>query len=132
MGLVPVPTICRYTEPAGGDGARAERAATARGRPPSGVAARAVRDGGNRPSTTEIDRRRPILVLQPGSGSYRSDVDFEPMIMNLKKGSRCVINRDEDLTMVDFDSDVSLAEKELTILLEPSLKIRLDQTIMPP
>ncbi|RWV80885.1 hypothetical protein GW17_00057767, partial [Ensete ventricosum] len=33
---------------------------------------------------------------------------------------------------VDFDGDVSLAEKEQTILLEPSLKIRLDRTIMPP
>ncbi|RWW36185.1 hypothetical protein BHE74_00058839, partial [Ensete ventricosum] len=31
---------------------------------------------GNRPSTTEIDRRRPILVLPPGSGrsAYRSTV----------------------------------------------------------
>ncbi|RWW20643.1 hypothetical protein GW17_00015243 [Ensete ventricosum] len=50
------------------------RAATARGRPPGGVAARAARDGGNRPSTMEIDRRRPILVLPPGSGrsAYRS------------------------------------------------------------
>ncbi|RWW30297.1 hypothetical protein GW17_00005108 [Ensete ventricosum] len=46
----------------------------ARGRPPGGVAARAARDGGNRPSMTEIDRRRPILVLPPGSGrsAYRS------------------------------------------------------------
>ncbi|RZR96136.1 hypothetical protein BHM03_00025109, partial [Ensete ventricosum] len=44
------------------------------GDPPDGVAARAARDGGNRPSTTEIDRRRPILVLPPGSGrpAYRS------------------------------------------------------------
>ncbi|RWW64069.1 hypothetical protein BHE74_00028717 [Ensete ventricosum] len=33
---------------------------------------------------------------------------------------------------VDFDDDVRLAEKEQTILLEPSSKIRLDRTIMPP
>ncbi|RWW37563.1 hypothetical protein BHE74_00057307 [Ensete ventricosum] len=38
------------------------------------VAARAARDGGNRPSTTEINRRRLILLLPPGSGrsAYRS------------------------------------------------------------
>ncbi|RWW25744.1 hypothetical protein GW17_00009905 [Ensete ventricosum] len=32
-----------------------------------------VQDGGNRPSTTEIDRRRPILAVPPGSGwsAYR-------------------------------------------------------------
>ncbi|RWV98015.1 hypothetical protein GW17_00039165 [Ensete ventricosum] len=38
----------------------------------------------------------------------------------------------EDLMTVDFDDDVRLAEKEQTILLEPSSKIRLDRTIMPP
>ncbi|RWW23223.1 hypothetical protein GW17_00012538 [Ensete ventricosum] len=45
---------------------RNPRTTTARGRPPG-------RNGGNRPSTTEIDRRRPILVLPPGSGrsAYR-------------------------------------------------------------
>ncbi|RRT68065.1 hypothetical protein B296_00011729 [Ensete ventricosum] len=31
---------------------------------------------------------------------------------------------------IDFDSDISLVEKEQTILLEPSSKIRLDQTII--
>ncbi|RWW28011.1 hypothetical protein BHE74_00017643 [Ensete ventricosum] len=36
------------------------------------------------------------------------------------------------LTTVDFYSDISLAKKEQTILLEPSSKIRLDQTIMTP
>ncbi|RWW87698.1 hypothetical protein BHE74_00003455 [Ensete ventricosum] len=54
------------------------------------------------------------------------------MTMNLKEGSRCVVNYGEDLTTVDFDDDVSLAEKEQTILLEPSSTFRLDQTIMPP
>ncbi|RWW56318.1 hypothetical protein BHE74_00036976 [Ensete ventricosum] len=54
------------------------------------------------------------------------------MTMNLKEGIRRVVNYGEDLTVVDFDGDVSLAEKEQTILLEPSLKIRLDWTIMPP
>ncbi|RWW09168.1 hypothetical protein GW17_00027360 [Ensete ventricosum] len=46
----------------------------ARGRPTGGVAARAARDSGNRPSTTEIDRPWPILVLPPDSGrsAYRS------------------------------------------------------------
>ncbi|RRT68532.1 hypothetical protein B296_00038216 [Ensete ventricosum] len=35
---------------------------------------RAARDGGNRPSTTKIDRRWSILVIPPGSGrsAYRS------------------------------------------------------------
>ncbi|RWW34607.1 hypothetical protein GW17_00000621 [Ensete ventricosum] len=60
------------------------------------------------------------------------DVDLEPMSMNLKEGDRYVVNRDEDLTAVDFDGDVSLAEKEQSILLEPSSIIRLDQIIMPP
>ncbi|RWW63293.1 hypothetical protein BHE74_00029539 [Ensete ventricosum] len=36
--------------------------------------------------------------------------------MNLKEGGRCVVNRDEDLTVVDFDGDVSLAEKEAAVL----------------
>ncbi|RRT83013.1 hypothetical protein B296_00018115 [Ensete ventricosum] len=40
------------------------------------------------------------------------------MTMNLKEGSRCGVNRDEDLTTVDFDGDVSLAEKETIIRLE--------------
>ncbi|RWV87272.1 hypothetical protein BHE74_00021656 [Ensete ventricosum] len=34
------------------------------------------------------------------------------MAMNLKEGSHYVVNRDEDLMAVDFDDDVSLAEKE--------------------
>ncbi|RWW53390.1 hypothetical protein BHE74_00040120 [Ensete ventricosum] len=54
-------------------GEKKQRAATARRRPPGRVTAMAVRDGGNRPSMTEIDHRRPILVLSPGSGrsAYR-------------------------------------------------------------
>ncbi|RWW10779.1 hypothetical protein GW17_00025664 [Ensete ventricosum] len=31
--------------------------------------------------------------------------------MNLKEGARCVVNHDENLTVIDFDGDVSLAEK---------------------
>ncbi|RZS00752.1 hypothetical protein BHM03_00030520 [Ensete ventricosum] len=38
------------------------------------------------------------------------------MIMNLKDGSRYIINRNEDLTAIDFDDDVSLAEKEAVVL----------------
>ncbi|RRT66360.1 hypothetical protein B296_00021884 [Ensete ventricosum] len=34
------------------------------------------------------------------------------MSMNLKDGGRCVVNCGEDVTAVDFDGDVSLAEKE--------------------
>ncbi|RWW48949.1 hypothetical protein BHE74_00044962 [Ensete ventricosum] len=44
------------------------------------------------------------------------DADLEPMTMNLKEGSRCVVNRGEDLTMIDFDDDVSLAEKKVVVL----------------
>ncbi|RWW07762.1 hypothetical protein GW17_00028839 [Ensete ventricosum] len=54
------------------------------------------------------------------------------MTMNLKEGNRYVVNYDEDLMAVNFDGDVSLAEKEQTILLEASSIVRLDQTIMPP
>ncbi|RRT73349.1 hypothetical protein B296_00013412 [Ensete ventricosum] len=38
------------------------------------------------------------------------------MIMNLKDGSRCIVNRNEDLTAIDFDDDVSLAENEVVVL----------------
>ncbi|RZS13847.1 hypothetical protein BHM03_00045483 [Ensete ventricosum] len=34
------------------------------------------------------------------------------MTMNLNEESRYVVNRDEDLTVVDSDGDVSLAEKK--------------------
>ncbi|RWW17406.1 hypothetical protein GW17_00018662 [Ensete ventricosum] len=37
------------------------------------------------------------------------------MTMNLKKRSH-VVNYDEDLTTVDFESDVNLAEKEVVVL----------------
>ncbi|RRT42602.1 hypothetical protein B296_00021141 [Ensete ventricosum] len=43
-------------------------------------------------------------------------MNLEPMTMNLKEGSRCVVNRGEDLTMIDFDDDVSLAEKKVVVL----------------
>ncbi|RRT54058.1 hypothetical protein B296_00041973 [Ensete ventricosum] len=38
------------------------------------------------------------------------------MIMNLKQGSRYVVNRNEDLTTIDFDGDVSLTKKEVVVL----------------
>ncbi|RWV86114.1 hypothetical protein GW17_00052025 [Ensete ventricosum] len=38
------------------------------------------------------------------------------MTMNLKEGSRCVVNRNEDLATIDLDGDVSLAEKEVVVL----------------
>ncbi|RWW61152.1 hypothetical protein BHE74_00031802 [Ensete ventricosum] len=38
------------------------------------------------------------------------------MTMNLKEGSRCAVNHNEDLTAIDFDDDVSLAEKEVIML----------------
>ncbi|RRT77728.1 hypothetical protein B296_00008256 [Ensete ventricosum] len=44
------------------------------------------------------------------------DVVLKPMTMNLKEGSRYVVNRDEDLMTVDFDGDVSLDEKEVIVL----------------
>ncbi|RZR97085.1 hypothetical protein BHM03_00026201 [Ensete ventricosum] len=70
---------------AGGDGARAARAATARGRPPGGVAATAARGTSPPlllflffffPFSSSIDRRRPILAVPPGSdrSAYRSAV----------------------------------------------------------
>ncbi|RWV82503.1 hypothetical protein GW17_00055996 [Ensete ventricosum] len=34
--------------------------------------------------------------------------------------------------VIDFDDDISLVEREQTILLKRSSKIRLDRTIMPP
>ncbi|RWW33876.1 hypothetical protein GW17_00001381 [Ensete ventricosum] len=40
------------------------------------------------------------------------DVDLEPMSMNMKEGDHCVVNHGEDVTTIDFGSDVSLAEKE--------------------
>ncbi|RWW07076.1 hypothetical protein GW17_00029550 [Ensete ventricosum] len=49
-------------------GEKNPRAAMALGRPLGGVAARAARDGGNRPSTTKIDSRWSFLVIPPGSG----------------------------------------------------------------
>ncbi|RWW50925.1 hypothetical protein BHE74_00042769 [Ensete ventricosum] len=44
------------------------------------------------------------------------DADIELMSMNLKEGGRCVVNHNEDLTTVDFGGNVSLAEKEATVL----------------
>ncbi|RRT49198.1 hypothetical protein B296_00025676 [Ensete ventricosum] len=44
------------------------------------------------------------------------------MTMNLKEGSRCAANRNEDLTAIDFDDDVSLAETEV-IMLSTAMKI---------
>ncbi|RWW54212.1 hypothetical protein BHE74_00039216 [Ensete ventricosum] len=38
------------------------------------------------------------------------------MTMNLKERSRYVVNRGKYLTTVDFDGDVSLAEKEAVVL----------------
>ncbi|RZS28703.1 hypothetical protein BHM03_00062337 [Ensete ventricosum] len=38
------------------------------------------------------------------------------MITNLNERDRCVVNRDEDLTTVDFDGDVNLVEKEAVVL----------------
>ncbi|RWW55198.1 hypothetical protein BHE74_00038182 [Ensete ventricosum] len=40
------------------------------------------------------------------------DVDLEPMSMNMKEEDHCVVNHGEDVTTIDFGSDVSLAEKE--------------------
>ncbi|RWV93655.1 hypothetical protein BHE74_00015478 [Ensete ventricosum] len=54
--------------------------------------------------------------------AHVKDVDLEIISMNLKEGGRCVVNCGEDLTAVDFGSDVSLVEKEQTILLEPNLE----------
>ncbi|RWV92148.1 hypothetical protein BHE74_00044833 [Ensete ventricosum] len=70
--------------------------------------------------------------MPPQDQAPVKDVDLEPMSMNLKKEDRCVVNHGEDLTAVDFGGDVSLVEKEQTILLEPSSTVRLDRTIMPP
>ncbi|RRT37873.1 hypothetical protein B296_00058076 [Ensete ventricosum] len=69
--------------------------------------------------------------MLPQNRAPIKDADLEPMSMNLKEGGYSIVNRGEDLTTVDFDSDVSLAEKEQTNLLEPSSIIRLDHTIMP-
>ncbi|RWW43952.1 hypothetical protein BHE74_00050333 [Ensete ventricosum] len=44
------------------------------------------------------------------------DANIEMISMNLKEGGCCVVNRDEDLTAVDFESDVSLVEKEAAVL----------------
>ncbi|RRT58064.1 hypothetical protein B296_00023822 [Ensete ventricosum] len=38
------------------------------------------------------------------------------MIINLKEGSRCAVNHNEDLTAIDFNGDASLAEKEAVVL----------------
>ncbi|RWW28104.1 hypothetical protein GW17_00007435 [Ensete ventricosum] len=38
------------------------------------------------------------------------------MIINPNEGSRCVVNRSEDMTAVDFDNDVNLVEKEVIVL----------------
>ncbi|RZS08810.1 hypothetical protein BHM03_00039829 [Ensete ventricosum] len=42
--------------------------------------------------------------------------------MNLKEEDRYVVNRDEGLTAFDFGGDVSLAEKEWAITLEPQVR----------
>ncbi|RZR93268.1 hypothetical protein BHM03_00021731 [Ensete ventricosum] len=39
------------------------------------------------------------------------DTNLKPILMYMKEGDRYVINRGEGLTAVDFDGDVSLAEK---------------------
>ncbi|RWW59519.1 hypothetical protein BHE74_00033533 [Ensete ventricosum] len=44
------------------------------------------------------------------------------MSMNQKEGDRSVVNRSEDLTMVDFGGDESLAKKERAIMLEPQVR----------
>ncbi|RRT35801.1 hypothetical protein B296_00033918 [Ensete ventricosum] len=54
--------------------------------------------------------------MPPQDRALVKDVDPESMSMNLKEGGRCVVNRDKDLTAVDFDSNVSLAEKEVVVL----------------
>ncbi|RWV80233.1 hypothetical protein GW17_00058531 [Ensete ventricosum] len=48
------------------------------------------------------------------------------MIMNLKERSHCVVNRNEDLTTIDFDGDVSLTEKEAVVL---SITVKILTTI---
>ncbi|RWW26833.1 hypothetical protein BHE74_00029875 [Ensete ventricosum] len=49
----------------------------------------------------------------------------------MEPGGGCVIDA-ADLMAIDFDDDISLVEKEQTILLKRSSKILLDRTIMPP
>ncbi|RZS29340.1 hypothetical protein BHM03_00063060 [Ensete ventricosum] len=44
------------------------------------------------------------------------------MSMNQKEGDRSVVNRSEDLMMIDFGGDESLAKKERPIMLEPQVR----------
>ncbi|RRT65051.1 hypothetical protein B296_00040728 [Ensete ventricosum] len=53
--------------------------------------------------------------MPPQDRAPIKDVDLEMMSMNLKEGGCCVVNRDKDLTAVDFGGDVSLAEKEVAV-----------------
>ncbi|RRT69087.1 hypothetical protein B296_00035007 [Ensete ventricosum] len=57
------------------------------------------------------DLSRAFLPLSDRRGRA-CDVDIELMSINMKEGYHCVVNYGEDVTTVDFDSDVSLAEKE--------------------
>ncbi|RZS15088.1 hypothetical protein BHM03_00046878 [Ensete ventricosum] len=54
--------------------------------------------------------------MPPQDRAPVKDADLESMSMNLKEGGRCIVNRDEDMVAIDFDGDVSLAEKEATVL----------------
>ncbi|RRT38010.1 hypothetical protein B296_00054170 [Ensete ventricosum] len=76
-----------------------------------------------------VSRRRSCL-LQADLNILRScrvpptakDVDLESMSMNQKEGDRSVVNRSEDLMMIDFGGDESLAKKERAIMLEPQVR----------
>ncbi|RWV82380.1 hypothetical protein GW17_00056125 [Ensete ventricosum] len=59
--------------------------------------------------------------MPPQDRAPVKDADLEMMSMNLKEGGRCVVNRDEDMVAIDFDGDVSLAEKEATVLAEEQM-----------
>ncbi|RRT65655.1 hypothetical protein B296_00011419 [Ensete ventricosum] len=50
--------------------------------------------------------------MPPQDQTPMKDTDLEHMSMNLKEGDRCVVNHGEGLMAVNFDSHVSLVEKE--------------------
>ncbi|RWV77635.1 hypothetical protein GW17_00061510 [Ensete ventricosum] len=50
-------------------------------------------------------------IMPPQDQAPMKDTDLELMSMNLKEGDRCVVNRNESMTTVDFSGDVSLVEK---------------------
>ncbi|RWV87975.1 hypothetical protein GW17_00049982, partial [Ensete ventricosum] len=72
-------------------------------------------NGGDRLEAFRASTRVVVLLLI-GVGvavvkleDFGGDVNLEPMTMNLKERSRCVVNRGEDLTAVDFNNDVQLS-----------------------